>query len=114
MTKNSLILLIMFSFTSAFSQQPENPGYKIINKIPLQGDEKWDYLFSEDQTGLLFVSHGTSVQVVDQKKGKVVGKIADLDGVHGIAIAPDFNKGYISTKNDNSVTIFDTRTLKLI
>jgi len=54
------------------------------------------------------------VQVVDQVKGSIVGTIANLDGVHGIAIAPELNKGFISTKNDNSVTIFDTKTYTVI
>jgi len=114
MKKLTISLLAMLSISSAFSQQVLKTEFKIVNKIHLEGDDKWDYLFSDDQNGLLYVSHGTNVQVVDQTKGKVVGKIADLDGVHGIAIAPAFNKGFISTKNDNSVTIFDTRTLKLI
>ena len=99
---------------SAFAGNVPKTAYKIVNKIHLQGDEKWDYLFSDDAAGLLYVSHGNMVQVVDEAKGELVGKIEGLNGVHGIAIAPALNKGFISTKNDNSVTIFDTKTYKVI
>ncbi len=89
-------------------------SFKIVNKIHPQGDEKWDYLFSDDAAGLLYVSHGNMVQVVDEAKGEMVGKIEGLNGVHGIAIASALNKGFISTKNDNSVTVFDTKSYKVI
>ncbi len=114
MKKITLIIFVLFSTVLIYSKQPPVAGYKIVNIIHLEGDEKWDYLFSDDQAGRLYVSHGKMVQVIDEKNSEVIGKIADLDGVHGIAIAPALNKGYISTKNDNSVTIFDTKSLKVI
>jgi len=107
-----LILLLGSSFL--FLQAQTASTYKIVNKIHLEGDEKWDYMFSDDLASRLYVSHGKMVQVVDQVKGEVIGKIEDLDGVHGITIAPTLNKGFISTKNDNSVTVFDTKTFKVI
>ena len=93
--------------------QEVSSGYKIINKIHLEGNEKWDYLFSDDAAKRLYVSHGNMVQVVDEEKGTEIGRITGLDGVHGIAIAHDLNKGYITTKNDNAVTVFDTKTFKV-
>jgi len=113
--KKTLILLIgLLSIVCVNSIQAQGSSYKIVNKIHLDGDEKWDYLFSDDMASRLYVSHGKMVQVIDETKGEVVGKIADLDGVHGIAIATALHKGFISTKNDNSVTVFDTKTLAVI
>jgi hypothetical protein len=71
-------------------------GYKIVQKIHLEGDGGWDYLNADDATGMLYVSHGKMVNVVDIKTGKSVATITDVNGVHGIAIAPEFNKGFIS------------------
>jgi DNA-binding beta-propeller fold protein YncE len=51
------------------------------------------------------------VEVVDLNAGKVVGQIAQLHGVHGIAVAPDLGKGFISNGQSNSVTVFDLKTL---
>ena len=59
----------------------------------------------------VYASHGTVVEVVDPKAGKVVGQITQLHGVHGIAVAPEFGKGFITNGQSNSVTIFDLKTL---
>jgi YVTN family beta-propeller protein len=105
-------LILGVSFFSVQAQTKSN--YTIANKIHLEGDEKWDYLFSDDVAGKLYVSHGSIVQVVDEIKGEVIGKITGLVGVHGITIAPKLNKGFISNGKDNSVTIFDNQTLQVI
>jgi YVTN family beta-propeller protein len=89
-------------------------NYKIVNKIHLDGDEKWDYLRSDDMNNRLYVSHGFAVHVIDEIKGTEVGKITGLEGVHGIAIDPSLNKGFISCGKDSSVTVFNTSTLQVI
>jgi hypothetical protein len=60
----------------------------------------------------LYVSHATHVVVVDIDKNAVVGDIPDTPGVHGIALAPELNKGFISNGRGNNVTIFDLKTFK--
>ena len=62
----------------------------------------------------LYVSHDTHVVVVDPDAGKVVGDIPDTPGVHGIALAPALNRGFVSNGRGNNVTIFDMKTLKPI
>src|SRR5262249_20932961 len=59
----------------------------------------------------LYVSHASSVEVVDPDAGKIVGTISGLHGVHGIAIANDLGKGFITNGQSNSVTFFDLKTL---
>jgi DNA-binding beta-propeller fold protein YncE len=56
------------------------------------------------------------VEVVDPDAGKIVGTIPQLHGVHGIAIAADLNRGFITNGSNtaNSVTIFDLKTLQKI
>jgi YVTN family beta-propeller protein len=90
------------------------PASRIVKKIHLEGDAGWDYLYSDDQSGKLYVSHGNMVQVVDMKTDTLLGTITGLNGVHGIAIASDLNKGFISNGRDSSVTIFNTKTLQVI
>ena len=86
-------------------------GYKVIGKIKIGGEGRWDYLTMDSQNRRLYVSHGTAVEVVDPDAGKVVGTIGQLHGVHGIAIADDLGKGFISNGQSNSVTVFDIKTL---
>ena len=69
-------------------------------------------LNADDATGMLYVSHGKMVNVVDMNTGKSVATITDVNGVHGIAIAPEFNKGFISNGPDSNVTIFNTKGLQ--
>src|ERR1700728_1133740 len=88
---------------SAIALNAQN--YKIVNKFPVDGEGGWDYLASDAKTGRLFISHGTVVNVIDEKNGALVGTIPDTKGVHGIAIADDLNKGFISNGRDSSVTV---------
>lgn len=89
-------------------------GYRIVQKISLEGDGFWDYLNADDATGMLFVSHGKMVHVVDMKSGKNVATITNVNGVHGIAIAPEFNKGFISNGPDSNVTVFNIKDFSVI
>src|SRR5690349_17847649 len=105
---NKLIfLLISVSLfgTSLYSQTKSE--YRLTNKFPVEGDGGWDYLVSDDATGRLFVSHGTVVQVVDAKNGKLIYTIPGLNGVHGIALVPEYNKGFITSGKDSMVLMFD-------
>jgi YVTN family beta-propeller protein len=86
-------------------------GYKVINKIKIGGTGGWDYVALDNTNRRLYASHATNVEVVDPDAGKVVGQITQLHGVHGIAVAPELNKGFISNGQSNSVTVFDLKTL---
>ncbi len=103
-------LLLTATFTSLNAQS----HYKIADKISLEGDGGWDYIAVDDNTNKLYVSHGTVVQIVDLSTNKLVGTIPDTKGVHGIAIASDLNKGFISDGKDSAVTIFDLTTMAVI
>jgi DNA-binding beta-propeller fold protein YncE len=104
---------VFLSLYGLYGQNATN-GYKIVQKITLGGEGGWDYLNADDATGMLYVSHGKMVNVVDMKTGNSVATITDVNGVHGIAIAPEFNKGFISNGADSSVTVFNTKDFKVI
>jgi YVTN family beta-propeller protein len=89
-------------------------GYHIVAEIPVGGEGGWDYLTVDSAARRLYVSHATHVAVVDLDSNKVVGDIPDTPGVHGIAIAAELNKGFISNGRGNTVTIFDLKTLKTL
>src|ERR1022692_2315251 len=82
-------------------------SYKIANTFHIEGNEGWDYIAADDTLPRLFVSHGSMVQVVDMTNGKVLGTINDLHGVHGITLAHDLNKGFISSGKDSTVVVFE-------
>ncbi|HTW66331.1 MAG TPA: hypothetical protein VME17_17030 [Bryobacteraceae bacterium] len=104
MKKSALLLLVV---AAAFAQS----GYHQLKKISIPGNGFWDYLTVDPATDRVFVSHGTEVDVVDGKKGEVIGKITGMKLIHGIALAPEFNRGFISDGGANQVVIFDLKTL---
>lgn len=89
-------------------------GYAVIKKIPISGTGSWDYLTVDPAARRLYVSHGTQVEVVDIDSLSPIGTIPKTPGVHGIALAPERGRGFISNGQSSTVTIFDLKTLKAI
>jgi YVTN family beta-propeller protein len=108
------IFVIFGIGASAQNSNDKKVGYHLLQKIEVGGEGGWDYLFADADAQRLYVSHSTKVVVVDTKTNKVIGEIANLKGVHGIATAAKFNRGFISDGRDNSVVVFDLKTLKTL
>lgn len=87
---------------------------KVAHRFPLSGDGGWDYITVDETTNRVYTSHGNIVQVIDATDGNLVATIENLNGVHGIALAQDLNKGFISNGRDSSVTVFDLTTYKTL
>ena len=93
---------------------PAHAAYHVVRHIAIGGSGGWDYLTVDSRAHRLYVSHSDRVEVVDLDKHALAGSITGLSGVHGIAIAPDVKRAYISNGRSGIVTIFDTTTLKTI
>jgi len=90
------------------------PGYHLVNTWKLGGDGGWDYLKIDSETRRLYISRATKTVVIDADSGKLVGEIADTPGVHGIALAPEFGRGFTSNGRENMISVFDISTLKTL
>jgi YVTN family beta-propeller protein len=77
----------------------------------IAGDGGWDYLSYDTASNRLFIARASRVRVVNPDSGAITGEIADTPAVHGVALAGDLGKGYPSNGRDDSVTVFDLRTL---
>jgi YVTN family beta-propeller protein len=106
--------IFLFLFVSVYTSGVFCQNYEVSNKISSAGDGGWEYLTVDNLNQNLFVSHGNVVNIVDLKTDKVVATIPDTKGVHGIAIASDLNKAFISNGKDNSISIVDLKTFELI
>jgi len=93
----------------AGASRAQAADYHLLKKIAIGGEGWWDYLTADADNRRLYVSHGSEVDVVDLDSGSVLGKIP-AQGVHGIAIANDLNRGFISNGQANTVTVFDLST----
>jgi DNA-binding beta-propeller fold protein YncE len=78
------------------------------------GDGGWDYLAFDSAARRLYVTRSTRVIVIDAESGKVVGEIPNLSGVHGVALAPDLGRGFISNGRSDKITVFDPQSLKVL
>jgi DNA-binding beta-propeller fold protein YncE len=91
--------------------QSQQPSYHVVGRISLPGEGGWDYLTVDTAAHRLYVSRGTHVAVIDLDRDSVVGDIANTNGVHGIALVRDVNRGFTSNGRDTTVTVFDLKTL---
>src|SRR5438874_10158437 len=90
------------------------PGYHLLKTVPVPTDGGWDYVTVDGGARRVYVSHGTEVVVLDADTYEVKGTITGLKGVHGIAVAPSFDRGFISNGQGNNVTIFELGSLKKV
>lgn len=107
-------MLIAFIGSSLAKEKKSGsaPQFEVKKKITLGGDGGWDYLTYDPNGKRLFISRATHVIVVDPESGKQIGDIANTNGVHGIALAQEFGKGFTSNGRDSNVTVFDLKSLK--
>lgn len=105
---------ILIACSASFAAPAPPDGYSITKKISIPGQGSWDYLAVDEGARRLYVSHGTQVEVVDIDGAAVVGTIPKTPGVHGIAIAAEQGRGFISNGQSGTVTIFDLKSLKPI
>lgn len=108
------VFLLFCSLLVCSISYAADPAYHVIKKLQLGGEGGWDYLTIDSAARRLYISRSTHVMVVDIDTDKIVGDIADTPGVHGIAIAPELNRGFTSNGKSNTATIFDLRTLKVL
>ena len=99
-------LLILFTGLNLRGQNAKSE-YSIVNKIHLPGEGGWDYLSVDEAGSRLFLSHSSVVLVVDLKTSTLLGTINETPGVHGIALAPELNKAFISVGRNASVKVID-------
>jgi YVTN family beta-propeller protein len=84
--------------------------YQITNRISFPGDSGWDYLFADSVSRQLYVSHGGDVEVIDLDSQKPVAKLSEMNRIHGIAVAEDLNRVFVSDGGTNVVVVFDAKS----
>ena len=114
MFKRAFCLGAVLVLSCVLYAEPASGGYSVVKKIPIAGTGSWDYLTVDEAARRLYVSHGTQVEVIDIDALTVVGNVPKTPGVHGVAIAPELGRGFVSNGQASTVTIFDLKTLKPI
>lgn len=92
-------------------------GWHLVNNIPIAaapGSEYFDYVYFDANSGRVYVSQGSTMDVVDASTGKQIGAVTGLRRDHGVALPPGSHHGFISDGDAGEVAVFDTATLKIV
>jgi len=90
----------------------QESGYHVTDTFHIASNGWWDYLAVNNNK--LYVSHGTQVNILNEKNGDSIGVILNTTGVHGIAFVNNLNKGFTSNGGLNNVTVFNLATNKIL
>ncbi len=104
-------LAICFAFLYAGAQT--GSGFALTQTFKIGSPGGWDYI-AVGPDSRVYVSHGTQVNILDQRTGDSLGVIPNTTGVHGIAFDPASGKGYTSNGRLNNVTVFDCKTTAIL
>ncbi len=109
-----ILALILAAVAIAAIPAAAQKSYKLADRVKLGGEGGWDYLTYDPAANRIFITRGTHVMVVDAKTLKPTADITDLQGVHGVALAHELGKGFITSGGDSMLVIFDLKTLKVL
>src|SRR5438445_8166323 len=114
MMKQMLTALALLSAISLAAPRAGHAQTFKAEKFDIKGDGGTDYVAVETATGRVFVSRGTHMMVVEGATGKVLGDIPNTPGVHGAGIATKAGHGFTTNDGDETVTMFDLKTLGML
>jgi DNA-binding beta-propeller fold protein YncE len=75
--------------------------------------EYFDYVTVDSAARRVYLSHGTEIKVIDADSGALIANITGLKQDHGVAVASEFGRGFISDGAQGKAIIFDLKTLKV-
>lgn len=116
-TKGALAIVAALLVAAGLSFARPDSGYHLLKTYkfgaaPGSTDEYFDYVTVDPAARRVYLSRGTAVEVMNADTGALVGYIPGFKRQHGVALAPEFNRGFITDGQLAQVTIFNLKTLK--
>jgi len=102
------LLIATVSFTLAGRSLAQGQ-WAVETSFHLGGEGGFDYITLDEKNHRLYVPRSTHTMVVDADSGKLVADIIGQKHNHGVAIAPELGRGFISD-GAGSIVIFDVKT----
>lgn len=103
--------IVMLSTTSCL-RAVASPGWTVSDRIPVGGDGNWDYATLQAEQHRLYVAHQDRMVVIDQSSRTEIRSIPGQK-IHGVALVPELNRGFVSDGGAGSVILFDLKTLEV-
>jgi DNA-binding beta-propeller fold protein YncE len=112
---SGVVVIVLGSFLLLMAAAP---GYHLLKKYTFgtaEGAtrEYFDYITVDSAARRVYLSHGTEIKVLDADTGALIGNITGLKQDHGVAVASEFGRGFITDGAEGKVVIFDLQTLKV-
>jgi len=109
-------LVIVLSASSLMTAAA--PGYHLLKKYSFGAAEGatreyFDYITVDSAARRVYLSHGTEIKVIDADSGALITNITGLKQDHGVAVASEFGRGFISDGAQGKAIIFDLQSLKV-
>ncbi len=101
-------LIALVSFTVSVGAAAQGT-WAVENTFHIGGEGGMDYITVDAQSHRLYVPRSTHTMVIDADSGKTIADIPGQKHNHGVAIAPEAGRGFI-TDGEGSVVIFDLKT----
>ena len=101
---------------AVFHAAPQGSGYRVIRTIHLGGEGDWDYVTVDPDARRIYIPRSTHIMVLDEDTGKLIADIPGMNGLHGVAVAREFNRGFVTgnkSETEGTIYIFDLKTLKI-
>ena len=112
MRVKQLLPIVVFILFQNTTEAQNKINYKVVKTFHIASPGGWDYINVNDHK--VYVSHGTQVNILDEKTGDSVGVIPNTTGVHGIACDNAAGQGCTSIGRVNNVTVFDLKTNAIV
>jgi YVTN family beta-propeller protein len=107
-SNGSVFIILILSVLNQSIMAQNSSGYHVSKTFKIASSGGWDYI-SVGPNGRIYASHGTQVNILDEKTGDSLGFIPNTTGVHGIAFDNN-GRGYTSNGRLNTVTVFDLKS----
>lgn len=101
-----LIVVVSFMLSTCATAQGT---WAVENTFHIGGEGGMDYITVDAQNHRLYVPRSTHTMVIDADSGKTIADIPGQKHNHGVALAPEAGRGFI-TDGEGSVVIFDLKT----
>src|SRR6266852_885074 len=108
------LVVLVCAVPSLAAQTPAPPQYQITHTYVLGGDGRWDYVIPDPPRHRVFIARQDRVMVVDENDGKLLGKIRDIHGAHGVALVEKAHHGFATSGNDSAFVMFDPSTFQVL
>ena len=113
MIRNTLVRICVV--LAAVAPATAQTQWKVSNTFHVGGDGGWDYVTIDSPNHRLFVTRSTHTMAIDEETGKVLGDIPGQVRSHGVALAPEVGRGFITDGGGSgAIVVFDLNTYAVL